>query len=475
MSYGEYQTYDGPPAPDGPPDSMSGRMPPENLEAERAVLGSVLILPRCLDDVRLILSTDDFHNVGHQRIWRAMLTLSESSTAIDAVTLYTQLKSQRDLEDIGGDAYIEQLMEAVPHAAHATYYAEIVRQRSIKRNVLWTLTESISGVYNDDLTGGEVLAAAEQKLFALSESTIQSGPVVLADVLLDAFDRINTRINNPGPSGLLTGWADLDSKLGGLTPSEVHIIAARPSMGKTALVCNLADHVAAHGGTVIFFSLEQGKLDLAERQLAIRTGINSRKLASGQLDDGEQETVMQCSAVMADMEIWIDDSANRSVADMVSLCRMRKRLGRLDLIIIDYLQLITPEDRRESREQQISLISRRLKAMAKELQAPVVCLAQLNRALETRDDKSPRMSDLRESGSIEQDADVVMFLNRPEAWTVNARPCEADLKISKNRNGETGTVTLYWQASCLRFRDLAHLPSSTLYSNEVSRIANNNP
>ena len=275
----------------------------------------------------------------------------------------------------------------------------------------------------------------------------------LGDILIEAFDRLHERMQQEdGISGLPTGFSDLDELTNGLQSTELIILAARPSMGKTAFVCNIAEAVAAdYKKGVLLFSLEQSKLELAERLLVIRARVDGHKVRSGNLDEVERDQLMQASSELSEIPLFIDDYPGRTMAQIGAIARRLKRRDQLDLVIIDYLQLIEPEDKNAPREQQIALISRRLKFLCKELSVPIVALAQLNRGVELREDKRPRLADLRESGSIEQDADVVMFLHRADAYDPDDRPGEADVIIAKNRSGPTGSVTLTWLKQTMRF------------------------
>jgi replicative DNA helicase len=290
-------------------------------------------------------------------------------------------------------------------------------------------------------------------VFGILEQQEASTKINLGDILLDTMDRIQERLQQEGSiSGLSSGFVDLDRQLNGFQPTEMVILAARPSMGKTALVCNIAEAAAADSGAgVLLFSLEQSKLELAERLLCIRAKVNGHRLRAGELDEVERDQLLQAASELSELPIYIDDKPARTMAQIGAIARRLKRRGKLDLIIIDYLQLIEPEDKAAPREQQIALISRRLKFLSKELTVPVVALAQLNRGVELREDKRPRLADLRESGSIEQDADVVMFLHRPDAYDPEDRPGEVDIIVAKNRSGPTGSVTLTWIKESMRF------------------------
>jgi len=441
-------------------ESFAGKLPPQNLEAEQGVLGSVLLLTEALDEVAEVLTPQHFYSDANQRLYRAILTLHEKGIrGIDVVTLREELLRTDELEQIGGVDYLVQVMEAVPHAAHARYYADIVRDRWIQRSLTYACNEILTECYSSGRETEDVLASAEQRIFSILEQQEHVEKMNLSDILMDAFDRINARLEKQGEiSGLTTGFSDLNRQLNGFQPTELVILAARPSMGKTALVCNIAESAAASGVPVILFSLEQSKLELAERLLCIRAKVNGHRLRAGEIDEVEQDQLMTASQELSDLKIFIDDAPGRTMAQIGAICRRLKRRHDLGMIIIDYLQLIEPEDKNAPREQQIALISRRLKFLAKEIEAPVIALAQLNRGVELRDDKRPRLADLRESGSIEQDADVVMFLHRPAAYDPEDRPGEADVIIAKNRSGPTGVCTLAWMSDTMRFGDLARVP-----------------
>lgn len=436
------------------------RLPPQNLEAERGVLGSVLLMNEVLDEVVEVLAADHFYTDGHRKIFSAIRRLYDNGTqAIDPLTLAEELDRHSQLDDIGGASYLEQVLESVPHAAHARYYAGIVREKWVQRQLIFACNEILSECYDGSNDPDDVLSAAEQRIFRILDDQGEPRKIEIKDILLDAFDRINERMENDEViSGIPTGFPDLDQRLNGLQPSELVVLAARPSMGKTALVCNLAEGVAMEGGQgVLLFSLEQSNLELAERLLCIRSQVNSHRLRSGTLDDDERKLLVHASAELSEAPLFLDDQPGRTIAQITAVARRLQRRNGVRVVIIDYLQLIEPEDKSSPREQQIALITRRLKALAKELSVPVIALAQLNRGVEHREDKRPRLSDLRESGAIEQDADVVMFLHRPEHYNPEDRPGEADVIIAKNRNGPTDSVTLTWIKESMRFTNFSSL------------------
>lgn len=436
-----------------------GKLPPQNLQAERSVLGSVLLHNDVLDDIADTLRPQHFYSEANGRIYTAILAMADRGVrGIDCVTLAEELATQNELEAIGGPSYLLDVLETVPHAAHAQYYAGIVRDKWIQR----TLTEVCTSVLHDCYHGGDdtaqILQNAERGIFDILEQQEAGTKLELEDVLRDAMSRIDQRMqNNADISGLTTGFVDLDHQTNGFQPSELIILAARPSMGKTALVCNMAEAVASQSGRgVLLFSLEQSKIELAERFLCIRAKLDGHKLRKGDLTEAEQHALWQASDELSKIPIFIDDKPGRTVGQISAIARRLKRKSNIGLMIIDYLQLIESEDRAASREQQISQITRRLKGIAKEIQVPVIALSQLNRGVEMREDKRPRLADLRESGAIEQDADIVMFLHRPDAYDPGDRPGLAEILVAKHRSGPTGIVNLTWKKEFMRFFDYSH-------------------
>ncbi|MEM9702174.1 MAG: replicative DNA helicase [Planctomycetota bacterium] len=436
----------------------TGALPPQNLDAERGVLGSLLLMNEAIDEVAEFLTADHFYSDRNRAIYEAILKLSESGArGIDLVTVADRLAQAGALESAGGLVYLDEVLTSVPHAAHARYYAEIVREKAVQRTLIYACTDVLTECYDSSRPVQEVLDTAEQKIFAISEQQDGGDKIAIDQILQEAWDRIEERANSDGDAtGLPTGFLDLDQKTNGFQPAELIILAARPSMGKTALVCNFAEAIGDKTGKgVLLFSLEQSKLELAERFLCIRARVNGHKLRAADFDDAERHRLMVASGELNEMPLFIDDKPGRTVSQIAAISRRLKRQGDLGIVIVDYLQLIEPEDKKIPREQQIAYISRRLKFIAKELDIPVVALAQLNRGVELREDKRPRLADLRESGAIEQDADLIAFLHRPEMYDAEDRPGEADVIIAKHRSGPVGTVTLTWRADCMRFEDYA--------------------
>ncbi|MFK7817651.1 MAG: replicative DNA helicase [Planctomycetaceae bacterium] len=432
------------------------RVPPQNLDAERGVLGSVLLMNEAIDEIGDYLRPEHFYNDAHQRMYGAIRDLYEKGIrGIDSVTLLEELNVRDELETVGGIPYITQVLSSVPHAAHARYYADIVRDKFVQRSLIYACTEILQDAYEATDDTDALLNLAEQKVFRILEEQETNTSIEMKDILIAAFDRINDRLlNDKEVTGLSTGFTDLDHTTTGFQPAELIILAARPSMGKTALVCNIAEGVCRNENKgVLLFSLEQSRLELAERFLCISAKINGHNLRAGNLSHEERDRMMAASTDLSSLPMYIDDQPGKTVPQMGALARRIHRKSPLGLIIIDYLQLIEPEDKGVPREQQIAQITRRIKFLCKELDVPTIALAQLNRGVELREDKRPKLADLRESGAIEQDADLVMFLHRPDAYDPEDRPGEAEVVIAKHRSGPTGIVNLTWRKEFMRFEN----------------------
>lgn len=441
-----------------PNEDFTAKLPPQNLDAERSVLGSMLLSNDAVDEVAAFLKASHFYLDAHQRIYATICRMRDRGlSAIDPVTLAEELDREKLLDEAGGTSYLHQILETVPHTWHARYYADIVHEKYIQRTLIGTCNEVLRNCYDSSRPADEILQDAEQKIFSILEQQERDAKISIREILLDAFSRIYERTQTPGEvSGLGTTFVDVDRLTTGFQPSELIILAARPSMGKTALVCNWAEGIARTSNrAVLLFSLEQSKLELAERFLCTATQIDGHKLRSGDIDDEQRQKLLDASHELSEIPIFIDDQANRNTSQIGAISRRLKRQHNLGVIIIDYLQLIEPDDRRAPREQQIAQITRRLKQLAKEINVPVIALAQLNRGVELREDKRPRLADLRESGAIEQDADLVMFLHRPDAYDPEARPNEAELIVAKHRSGPTGIVTLTWRKEIMRFESFS--------------------
>ncbi len=442
---------------------LEERVPPQNIEAEQAVLGAMLIDKEAIAKVTEILTSDDFYREAHRVIFNAMMELYNKNEAVDMVTITEVLKRDNKLEDIGGIAYITSLANVVLTAANVKYHADIVAEKSVLRQLVRVSTEIAAMGYeaNDDV--GTLLDNAESRILEISNRKKKADFTPINDVLMESVQSIEKLLNNKGGlTGLPTGFADLDKLTSGLQPSDFVILAARPSMGKTALALNIVQNVAlrAHkkvGGearSVAFFSLEMSKEQLVNRMLCAEAGIDSQRLRVGEMHDEDWTHLWDACDVMSKAKIYIDDTAGITAMDMRSRARRLKAEHGLDLIVVDYLQLMQGSGKRNSsndRQQEVSEISRSLKALARELNVPVLALSQLSRSVESRQVKRPMLSDLRESGSLEQDADIVAFLYREDYYNPETENKHTELIIAKHRNGPVDTVNLFFQKQFTKF------------------------
>lgn len=434
------------------------RQMPHSTEAEQAVLGSMLIDPRCVPDVVEALTGEDFYLTVNRNIYETIYGMFNFSITIDPVTVLEHMR-QNGVYDDKSSAYLLQLMEITPTAANVKEYIEIVRDKALLRRIAETAGELTALVQEGADTAQAVLEAAEQKIYAIRQGRNSQGLEHISSVLLNVFDRLNElAASESAIPGLSTGLSDLDDALTGLNPSELVLLAARPGMGKTSLALNILLHAGKFSGkTVVFFSLEMSREQLATRLIASEAYVDSKKLLTGRLTEDDWSKVALAAAALNKTSIFIDDNPTLSVADMNAKCRRVENLG---LVVIDYLQLMQSAGGKtkysgENRQQVVSDISRALKIMSKELNVPVLCLSQLSRANESRSDKRPMLSDLRESGAIEQDADVVLFLYREDYYTKETENRNlAECIIAKNRRGETGVVELQWLPEFTAFSTL---------------------
>lgn len=439
------------------------RVPPQNIEAEQAVLGAMLIDKEAIAKATELLSADDFYREAHRVIFSAMLELYNKNEAVDMVTVTEILKRDNKLEDIGGIAYITSLANVVLTAANVKYHADIVAEKSVLRQLVRVSTEIAAMGYeaNDDV--GTLLDTAESRILEISNRKKKNDFTAINDILMDSVQSIESLLQNKGGlTGLPAGFADLDKLTSGLHPSDFIILAARPSMGKTALALNIVQNVAlrAHkviGGeprSVAFFSLEMSKEQLVNRMLCAEAGIDSQRLRVGEMHDEDWTHLWDACDTMSRAKIYIDDTAGITAMDMRSRARRLKAEHGLDLIVVDYLQLMQGSGKRNNsgdRQQEVSEISRSLKALARELDVPVLALSQLSRSVESRQVKRPMLSDLRESGSLEQDADIVAFLYREDYYNPDTENKHTELIIAKHRNGPVDTVNLFFQKQFTKF------------------------
>lgn len=437
----------------------TGRLIPQNLEAEKSVLGAILIDESVISDIVTVVKPRDFYEPKHQAIFDAILKLFEKSSPIDLLTLTDQLKKNKDLTKIGGSAYLAELTNYVPTASHAEAYAKMVAQAATRRRLIKASSSITDLAYEEGTTVDELLGKAEKEIFSVSDSNSVGDLVSLEDILTESFDRIEALHKNQGAlRGVSTGYRDLDNMTAGFQRSDLLILAARPAMGKTTFVTNLAYNVATIAKQpVLFFSLEMSKEQLVDRMLADASGVDSWKIRTGNLNDEDFSKLSEAMGEMAEAPIMIDDTPGLSILEMRTKARRAAHNRELGLIIVDYLQLMQASTRSNdgNRVQEVSEISRGLKLIARELNVPVVALSQLSRTVENRNPKIPQLADLRESGSIEQDADIVMFIYREAYYEPETeRQNITDLIIAKHRNGPVGKVELYFHPERLRFMSL---------------------
>jgi replicative DNA helicase len=439
--------------------ALADRLPPQNLEAEKCLLGSILWDNEVLHDVVGIIRAEDFYRDTHQVIFAAIRDLYEGRKGIDAVTLAEELEKRGQFELVGGNEMLAEITGSVPHAANGKYYAEIVRQKSINRQLIEYATEIIRDGYSNEYTGEQLLESAEKKIFSIAEEQVRGDVVEINELLTQAMDRIMARVDSPHAvlSGIASGFADLDDITWGFEPGQLIILAGRPSMGKTALALNIAEHVSIHQKVpLLFVSLEMGHMEIADRLLSSRSGIDGHTLRTGRGVSHEQlRALSKAFQELGQGQILIDDTPSRNMLQIAANARRLRHRKNIGLVLVDYIQLIDSEDARDSRQEQIAKISRQLKALARELPVPVIALSQLNRAVESREDRRPRMADLRESGAIEQDADMVLLIHRPEYYDQNDQPGIAEVIVAKNRNGRTGSVKLTFVKQLTRFDNFA--------------------
>ncbi|MCT3400443.1 replicative DNA helicase [Lentilactobacillus hilgardii] len=453
-------------------NDLVNQVPPQNIEAEKAVLGSIFLSTDALIDAMEYLDPNDFYKHSHQIIFQAMVKLSDDDQAVDGITVTDTLKDQNNLDDVGGYQYITELANAVPTAANVTYYAKIVKDKAILRRLIQTATNIVTDGYNTDEDVTTVLDNAERDIMNVAEDRNQSGFKAIKDVLNSAFNKID-ELSQEGETvtGLSTGYPELDKITTGLHNDELVILAARPAVGKTAFALNVAQNVGTKTDkTVAIFSLEMSAESLVDRMLCSEGSINANHLRTGQLTEDEWQNLVVAMGSLSRANIFIDDTAGIKMSEIRAKCRrLAKENGNLGLIVIDYLQLIEG-GQQENRQQEVSYISRQLKKLAKELHVPVISLSQLSRGVEQRQDKRPVLSDIRESGSIEQDADIVAFLYRDDYYERDDDDDDSDSQgaddendvgeveviIEKNRSGPRGTVKLLFVKSYNKFSSISY-------------------
>lgn len=439
-------------------DIFLDRTPPQNIEAEQAVLGAIFLDREALIKASEIIKPEDFYRTTHQRIYQIMMELAEDDQPVDLVTVTTELNNRKWLEEIGGVSYLSDLANSVPTAANIGYYANNVEEKSILRRLIKAATQIASSGYAGQDEVAEVLSQAEKSILDIAGRRTNEGFIPIKDVLLETYERIELLHNsNSDLTGIPSGYRDLDRMTSGFQASDLIILAARPSVGKTAFALNVAQNVAARAGqTVAIFSLEMSAPQLVQRMLCAEGNIDANRMRTGSFQENDWEKLTMAIATLSKAPIYIDDSPGITVSQIRSKCRRLQAEQGLGVILIDYLQLIHGSGR-ENRQQEISAISRTLKGIARELNCTVIALSQLSRAVEQRQDKRPMLSDLRESGSIEQDADIVAFLYRDDYYDQDSENKNViEILIAKQRNGPVGKVELAFLKEYNKFVNLSH-------------------
>ena len=436
------------------------RLPPQSREAERCVLGSMLRDNNVISDVINIIKVDNFYFDAHQKIYQAITSIYTQGHPVDLVILAEYLNTQKQLEDVGRGPYLAELWDAAPTAANAEYYARIVREKGITRSLIHASTEILRDAYDQSQPADELLAAAERQILEIAELGATGQTTDLIQALDEAYTRLDVKIQSGhrSVSGLATGFTELDHLTAGLQANELIILAARPSVGKTAFSLNVVRHIIVEERVPVFFvSLEQARVELAERLLAAQARVDSHRIRTGKLAREDMQKLIEAGDVLRQAKLFIDDSPNQGMMRIAANARRLQRRQDIRLVVIDYLQLIDPENRRDPRQEQVAQISRRLKGLARELKIPVMALAQVNRASEDRQDHRPRLSDLRESGSIEQDADTCMMLHRPGRFAEGGGQEDniIEVIVAKQRTGPTDTITLTYLKQYMRFENFA--------------------
>ena len=441
-----------------PSEEAALKVPPQNIEAEQSVLGGILLEPEALSRILEVLQEDDFYREGHRKIFSAMVALYQKGTPVDLITLTESLLTRQNLEGIGGASYLTSLADAIPSAVNIEVYARIVREKAILRRLITITTEIAGKCYQFSGEVEDILDQAEKSIFEITAAKITPHIYPLSEVIKDSFQTIEALYERKERiSGVPTGFTKLDQMTSGFQPSDLIIIAGRPSMGKTAFALDIARNAATLAEIpAVIFSLEMSRQQLAIRMLCSEARVDSYKLRSGFIGERDWPRLTNAAGILSEAPIYIDDSPALTVLQMRAKARRLKSEKGLGLVVVDYLQLMSGRGGSDRREQEISEISRSLKALAKELNLPVVALSQLNRKVEDRTDRRPFMADLRESGAIEQDADVILFIYRDEMYDENSKQKgTAEVIIGKQRNGPVGKITLAFIDQYTRFENLA--------------------
>jgi len=437
---------------------MEGRTPPHSLDAEKSVLGAALLSKGALYEILETIVADDFYDPNNREIFKAIYDLSRKNTPVDALTVSEELKRKNSLEMVGGRGYVASLPAGTPTVSNAGEYAKIVAEKAALRRLIAVADDVMTKGYDDSVEANKMIDYAEQGIFEISQQRHKGKYSHIKDILLDNIERIDEASKmDGGLTGVTTGFHELDNLTAGLQKSNLIILGARPAMGKTSFALSLALNAATKGkASIMFFSMEMAKEEIGQRLLAMESKVDMQKLKTGNLERSDWDDVNNALEILSETNINIDDTPGINIMEMKSKCRRLMSEKGLDLVIIDYLQLMNPEGRSESRVQEISVLSRSLKMLARELNCPILVLSQLSRSPEQRNDHRPMLSDLRESGSIEQDADVVMFLYRDEVYNPDtAIPGDCDVILAKQRSGPIGNVKVAWLSKLTKFVDSA--------------------
>ncbi|HBT75692.1 MAG TPA: replicative DNA helicase [Planctomycetaceae bacterium] len=469
--------------------ALIDRVPPHDLEAERGVIGAMLLDPLVCDDVVILVSAGDFYSDANRRIFRQMIEMRNDGIGIDLLLLRARLEQTEELEAVGGEGYLAELVLNVHVTAHAAHYANIVRDKATLRQLIHTSAGILRDSYEPEAQTKELLNRAAQDIFEVCEARTTNQVFDIKTVMLETFTQIDARLEGH-TDGIATGFTELDSMTGGMHPSELIILAARPSMGKTALALNITDHVAVvQKMPTLFVSLEMQRIELAQRLLCSRGRIDSNKFRGQFMSKEDRGRLVEASNVLGESPLFIDDSPGRSIAEIAAVGRRLKRQYDLRFLVVDYLGLIEPDNMLDSRQEQVAKMARRLKGLARELHVPILCLAQLNRQAEQgkeREGHRPKLSHLRESGAIEQDADVVLFVHREERYVSREEAEEkgllgkAELMVAKQRQGAIGDIDLLWRGEHTLFlnpqerslEEFTEFTSHASYSSDVGYDAN---
>ncbi|MFH1502595.1 MAG: replicative DNA helicase [Candidatus Eisenbacteria bacterium] len=448
--------------PKAAPELPAGRVPPQAVEVEVAVLGAMMLDKTAVGIVTEILDVQAFYRTAHRKIFAAIMRLFARDEAVDLVTVTQELKKTKDLDDVGGAAYLTTVLGSVATTANIRYHAKIVLEKSVLRKLITVASEIAQEAFDTGGEAGDILDRAEHMIFEIAQARVRRDFVPMREILKHSFEVIEELYKRKEHiTGIPSGFVDLDTLTSGFQRSDLVIIAGRPSMGKTAFALNVAAHAAIQKGVATaVFSLEMSRAQLVQRMLCSEARVDAHQLRTGHLADRHWSSLTTAAGLLSEAPIWIDDTPAMTVLEMRSKARRLTTEADVGLIIVDYLQLMHGLSRQENRQQEISEISRSLKGLAKELDVPVVALSQLSRAVETRGgDRRPILSDLRESGAIEQDADVVAFIYRPEVYDRSPENMGiAEVIVGKQRNGPTGTVRLAFSSECTRFENLSHRP-----------------